>query len=126
VKAEVFVPRMEGPSMSLEEFAAIEVAQAREREARERAGDPNIVKKCVLTSYGSRIVYRICNVCACAYIYIYVYIYRYKQLEADGEEDNIDLVDKVHVLIYASIASRDAAIYRNAVCLRWCLSMVCV
>lgn len=45
VKADVFRPRMEGPTMSIEEFADMEVAQAREREAREKEGNPDVIKK---------------------------------------------------------------------------------
>ena len=36
IKADVFRPRMEGPSMTLEEFADIELAQALERQKAER------------------------------------------------------------------------------------------
>jgi hypothetical protein len=65
VHATVFEPRMKGPTMSLEEFGDIERAQAEERARKEAEGQ--------MKSAESR---------------------RYHQLQADGDEDDIDLVDK--------------------------------
>jgi hypothetical protein len=36
IRADVFRPRMSGPTMTLEEFADLELADARAREERER------------------------------------------------------------------------------------------
>jgi hypothetical protein len=41
VKAEVFVPRMEGPSMSLEEFGELQLRDLKEREANEARATQN-------------------------------------------------------------------------------------
>lgn len=65
VRATVFEPRMKGPTMTLEEFADIERAQAEERSRREAEAQSN--------APDTR---------------------RSHQLVADGDEDNIDLVDK--------------------------------
>ena len=61
VKASVFTPRMAGPTMTLEEFADRELADASLRDEAQQHQEQ-----------GPR---------------------RYRQLEADGEEDNAELVD---------------------------------
>ena len=55
---------MEGPTMSLEEFADLEVARALERE-RSAKENPRVEVR------------------------------RFKQLQADGDDDDIDLLDQV-------------------------------
>lgn len=64
VRANVFIPRMEGPTMTLEEFADLELADAMRRQEAE--------KKAELDAVASR---------------------RYAQLEEAGEEDDEKLVD---------------------------------
>lgn len=70
VKANVFVPSMEAPSMTLEEFADIEKAAAIERAKRQ--AESEVLGKGADTANESR---------------------RYAQLEADGDEDVTRLVD---------------------------------
>lgn len=70
VRANVFVPSMEAPSMTLEEFADIEKAQAIERAKRQ--AESEALGKGADTANESR---------------------RYAQLEADGDEDVTRLVD---------------------------------
>jgi len=63
VKSNVFAPRMQAPTKTLEEFAMEELAAAEERERKSAISDGNEPPR------------------------------RYQQLEKDGDEDNIDLVE---------------------------------
>jgi hypothetical protein len=67
VKSEVFRPHLPPPTMTLEEFADIEVAAAMERDRKERE-NPCTAPRSL------------------------------RQVEGDGDEDNLDMVDQVQHL----------------------------
>ena len=71
VKAQVFKPRMQGPTMTIEEYGEQQLQMMQEQQQ-----NPNT------SSDETKPIRRI------------------QQLEADGDEDNIDLVDKVCTSIY--------------------------